>query len=73
MRRGKGAVREPEGYRQTLEFLTERVDGKGWLSTSEIARVLGVSREMVTTRFGIRKGCAVPVLALKLAQESRGL
>ena len=66
-------MREPDGYRQTLEFLTEKADGRGWLSTSEIARILGINRETVVKRFGIHRGCAVPVLALKLAQESRGL
>ena len=65
-------MREPIGYRECIEWLNDATDGKGWLSTSEIARVLGVSREMVITRFGIRKGCAVPMLALKLAQESGG-
>ena len=64
-------MREPEGYRQTLEFLTERTDGKGWLSTSEIATLLGVDRHTVCRRFGIRKGCALPVLARKLCEVSK--
>jgi hypothetical protein len=64
-------MREPDGYRQTLAWLTERTGGKGWLSTTEIARILGVTRQTVTRRFGISSGCAVPVLAMRLAQESK--
>lgn len=64
-------MRETEGYRQTLEFLTERTDGKGWLSTTEIAALLGVDRHTVSRRFGINAGCALPILAMKLAQESK--
>ena len=71
LRRDPGAVREPEGYRSTLEWLTERTDGKGWLSTTEIAALLGINRQTVSKRFGISKGCALPILAMKLAQESR--
>ena len=64
-------MREPEGYRQTLEFLTERTDGKGWLSTSEIAALLGVDRHTVCRRFGIKRGCALPVLARRMVEESK--
>ena len=64
-------MREAPGYRETVLWLTEQTDGKGWLSTAEIARILGVDRRTVTTRFGINNGCALPVLAMKLAQESR--
>lgn len=64
-------MREPDGYRETLEWLTEANAGKGWISTSDIARVLGVSRQTVARRFGINNGCALPVLALKLAKESK--
>ncbi len=64
-------MREPEGYRETLAWLTEQTNGKGWLSTSEIARVLGVSRQMVARRFGFNAGCTLPVLAMKLARESK--
>lgn len=64
-------MREPEGYRQTLEWLTEQTEGKGWITTSEIARILGVNRQTVTKRFGIHAGCALPFLAMKLAQESK--
>ena len=64
-------MREPDGYRQTLAWLMERTGGKGWLSTTEIARILGVTRQTVTRRFGISSGCAVPVLAMRLAQESK--
>ena len=64
-------AREPEGYRQTLAFLREESGGKGWLTTTEIARILGVSRNTVVRRFGISSGCTTPVLAMKLVQESR--
>lgn len=64
-------MREPEGYREILMWISERTDGKGWLSTTEVARLLGVTRQTVTRRFGISSGCAVPVLAMKLANESK--
>lgn len=64
-------MREPEGYRQTLEFLTERTDGKVWLSTTEIATLLGVDRHTVCRRFEIHKGCAITVLAKRMVEESR--
>lgn len=63
-------MREPDGYRETLSWLDEQTGGKGWLSTTEIADVLKISRQTVTRRFGINKGCALPVLAMKLARES---
>ena len=37
-------MREPEGYRQTLEWLTEQAGGKGWLTTMDISRILGIDR-----------------------------
>ena len=64
-------MREPEGYRQTLAWLTEQTGGKGWLSTSEIARLLMVDRKTVVRRFGINGGCALPVLAMRMAQQSK--
>lgn len=64
-------MREPDGYRQTLAWLGEKAEGKGWLSTTEIARVLGVSRQTVVRRFGIHNGCALPMLAMKLTKESK--
>jgi len=64
-------MREPDGYRQTLAWLTERSDGKGWLSTSEIGKLLGISRQTVVRRYGISAGCALPILAMKLAQEGK--
>lgn len=64
-------MREPQGYRETVQWLTERTDGRGWLSTTEIATLLGVDRKTVNKRFGINRGCALPILAMKLAQESR--
>ena len=64
-------MREPEGYRETLAWLTEKCEGKGWLSTAEIARVLGVSRNTVIRRFGFNAGCTLPVLAMRLARESK--
>lgn len=64
-------MREPDGYRQTLAWLTEQAGGKGWLHTTEIASLLGVSRSTVAKRFGISGGCALPVLAWKLAKESQ--
>ena len=66
----KGAMREPQGYRETLEYLTTQT-GKGWLSTTEIATILGIDRHTVNKRFGIKSGCALPILAMKLAQESK--
>jgi len=63
-------MREPKGYRQTLEWLMEQA-GKGWLSTAEIGKILGVDRKTVTRRFGISNGCAVPVLAMKLTEECK--
>ena len=62
-------MREQPGYRQTLEWLTEQT-GKGWLSTTEIATLLGLDRKTVNKRFGVTRGCALPVLAMKMAQES---
>jgi len=60
-------MREPNGYRQTLEWLTERTDGKGWLQLSEIAEILGLDRKTVRSKFGIDGGgCALPVLAMKM-------
>ena len=64
-------MREPSGYRQTLEWLTEQTEGKGWLSTTDIAALLQIDRHTVSRRFGINNGCALPILAMKLAQESR--
>ena len=61
--------REPDGYRQTLEYLQTQT-GKGWLSTTEIATLLGVDRKTVTRRFGITQGCALPILAMKLTKGS---
>ena len=62
-------MREPDGYRQTLEYLQTQT-GKGWLSTTEIAALLGVDRKTVARRFGITRGCALPILALKLTKGS---
>ena len=64
-------MREPDGYRQTLAWLTEQSGGKGWLSTAEISRLLKVDRGTVVRRFGINSGCALPVLAMRMAQESK--
>lgn len=65
-------MREPEGYRQTLEWLTEQAGGKGWLSKTEISRILHMDRSTVTRRFGVSSnGIALPVLAMKLAQQSK--
>jgi hypothetical protein len=64
-------MREPDGYRQTLEYLTERTDGKAWLSTTEIAALLGIDRKTVARRFGITRGCALPILAMKLTKGRR--
>ena len=63
-------MREPEGYRETLEWLTEKAEGKGWLTATEAGRILGIDRTTAKRRFGITGGCALPVLAMKLAQES---
>ena len=64
-------MREPEGYRQTLAWLSEQAEGKGWLNVTEIGRILGLDRSTVRRRFGISGGCALPILAMKLAQESK--
>lgn len=64
-------MREPDSYRQTLEWLTERTNGRAWLSTTEIADLLGVNRHTVNKRFGISKGCALPILARKLIEQSK--
>ena len=69
--RDQGAVREADGYRQTVEWLTEATGGKAWMTVTDISRLLGVDRHTVTRRFGITKGCALPILAMKLAQESK--
>lgn len=63
-------MKEPNGYRQTVEMLNEKTGGKMWLTATEIARVLGVDRKTVKSRFGIVGGCALPVLAMILAKES---
>lgn len=62
-------MREPEGYRQTLEWLTEQAGGKGWLTTMDISRILGIDRTTVRRRYGTG-GMALPMLAMKLAKES---
>ena len=63
-------MREPTGYRQTVEWLTEQT-GKGWLTVSDISRVLGIDRKTVRSKFGISgNGCATPILAMRMAQES---
>ena len=64
-------MRELEGYRQTLEWLSERAKGRGWLSTAEIARILGIDRDTVVRRFGVRRGCALPILAKRMSEESK--
>ena len=63
-------MKEPKEYRPTLEWLTERT-GKGWLSTTEIAELLGVDRHTVNRRFGIKSGCALPILAKRMVEESK--
>ena len=64
-------MREPKEYRPTLEWLTERTGGKAWMSTTEIAELLGVERHTVSRKYGIHGGCALPILARKLCEESR--
>lgn len=64
-------MKEIPGYRQTVEYLTEQTGGKAWLTTAEVARLLGVDRHTVNKRFGIKNGCALTVLALRMVQESR--
>lgn len=64
-------MKELDGYRECLAWLTEQTDGRAWVSTTEIAQILGVHRDTVKRRFGIAKGCALPILAQKLTQESR--
>ena len=64
-------MREVSGYREVLEWLMDESNGKGWLSTAEIARLLGVDRDTVVRRFGVRKGCALPILAKRMSEESR--
>jgi len=71
MRRDQSAVKEQPGFRETVEWLTEQTNGKGWLTTTEIASVLGLDRHTVTKRFGISRGCALPVLAKRMVEESR--
>ena len=65
-------MREPEGYRATLEWLTERAGGKGVLSAAEIGRVLGIDRHTVVRRYGISGPTALPVLAMRLVKEGVG-
>ena len=62
-------MREPEGFRETVQWITEQT-GKGWLTNTEIANLLGVDRKTVKRRFGISNGCAVTVLAKRMVQES---
>lgn len=64
-------MKEPIGYRQTLEYLSEQANGKAWLTVTDISKLLGVDRHTVSRRFGINSGCALPVLAMKLTQESK--
>ena len=71
VRRDSDVMRERPGYRETVEWLTEQTNGKGWLSTTEIAAILGIDRHTVTRRFGINRGCALPVLARRIVEESR--
>ena len=71
LRRGEAGMREPNGYRETLEYLSERTGNKGWVTVTEIARILKVDRSTVNRRFGIYKGCALPVLAMRICEESK--
>ena len=65
-------MREPEGYRQILEWLTVQTGGKGWLTVADISRTLHMDRETVKRRFGVPGGgCALPALAMKMAQQSK--
>lgn len=64
-------MKEPKGYRETLEFLNEKVGGKTWLSVTEISRVMGIDRSTVNRRFGIHKGCGLPILAMKICEETK--
>ncbi len=64
-------MRENPNYRPTLEWLTEQTNGKAWLTTSDIAKLLKIDRHTVSRRFGINNGCALPILAMKMAQESK--
>lgn len=65
-------MREPQGYRETVQWLTEQTNGKGWLRLSEIAEILGLDRKTVRSKFGIDGGgCALPVLAMKMTRESK--
>jgi len=69
---GSVGMREPQGYRETVQWLTEQTDGKGWLSISEIAILLGLDRKTVRNKFGIDGGgCALPVLAMKMTGGKR--
>lgn len=64
-------MKELPGYRQTLEWLAERTDGKAWLTQKAVAELLGVDRSTVRKRFGISGGgVALPVLARILTEES---
>ena len=69
--RSETGMREQPGYRETVQWLTEQAGGKGWLKTSDVAKLLGLDRDTVVRRFGIRRGCAIPVLAQKLCEESK--
>lgn len=71
VRRGEAGMKEPTGYRETLEYLSERTENKGWVTVTEISRILKVDRSTVNRRFGIYKGCALPVLAMRICEESK--
>ena len=62
-------MREPQGYRQTLEWLTEQAGGKGWLNPTEVGRILGIDRHTAVKRYG--NGIVLPQLALKLTDVKK--
>ena len=64
-------MKEPDGYRQCLEWLNEATNNKAWLTVADISRLFGIDRHTVNRRFGIKSGCALPILAKRMVEESK--
>lgn len=64
-------MREQPGFRETVQWLNEQTNGKAWLTVTDISRLLGVDRHTVNRKFGINGGCALPILARKLCEQSK--
>lgn len=54
-----------------MEWLNEATNNKAWLTVADISRLFGIDRHTVNRRFGIKSGCALPILAKRMVEESK--